>query len=91
LLADDDKRQSPQGMPQMPGFSFLVIDALADGPGATEWPCRDHDHRSDIGADQAALRGPSFRISRKSLACGWDSRHQRKSSGIISESAGSIA
>jgi hypothetical protein len=27
LLADDDKRQPAQGMPQIPGFSFLVIDA----------------------------------------------------------------
>jgi hypothetical protein len=27
LLAEDDRKAPAQGMPQMPGFSFLVIDA----------------------------------------------------------------
>jgi hypothetical protein len=33
LLADDDKRTPAQGMPQIPGFSFLVIDARTQVAG----------------------------------------------------------
>jgi hypothetical protein len=32
LLAEDDRKAPVQGMPQMPGFSFLVIDAPKRGP-----------------------------------------------------------